>query len=218
MPSPLSQTEIVMFLSSWLTVTTILPPAGVYLKAFDKRLKKMRSIFSGSIAKEKSSSICRSMDKRIFCLRAMLWKASIHSRRSGTKRTSCKWRSNLPFSYLRKSRIWFSKRLRIWMFLWAIRTNSCCWSVRFVALSSCSIGSEINVSGVRKSCDTFVKKVSFECVACFNCSFNTRWASRCCSNCRLWANNSFWYRFLCQKACNSRNSTPESNTKIITIK
>ena len=64
---------------------------------------------------------------------------------------------------------------------------------------SCSMGSAISVSGVRKSCEIFVKNTSLACVAsssswesCSNCDFCTSNSSFCCIN-WVFCSSSFFF-------------------------
>jgi len=128
--------------------------------------------------------------------------------------------SILPFSYLRKSRIWLTRRKRIFTFRW-ISINIRCWSPLSVwSANKCSTGSATNVSGVRKSWDIFVKKTSLACVASSSwweswmswsrcssslsrCSSN--WSrcssnlSRCSSSCFFCSESSLFRRFLARR-------------------
>ena len=125
--------------------------------------------------------------------------------------------SIFPFSYLRKSRIWLTRRKRIFTFRWT-NNNIRRWSsLKDESASKCSTGSATNVSGVRKSWDIFVKKTSLAWVA--SSSWWESWISwsrcssslsrcssrisrcssslsRCCSTCFFCSDNSLFRRFL----------------------
>ncbi len=131
-PSPVSESRNIALSPSFLRLRRIVPLSGVYLKAFETRLKKTRSNFSPSMAICIGSS-GRSTIILMSRFRARARKASIHSLTHSTRSVSVRLSFSLPFSYLRKSSIWLIRRLRILTFLSAIFMSVCCCGVRLPA-------------------------------------------------------------------------------------
>ena len=158
----------------------MLPLSRVYLNALDTRLKNTRSIFSTSMARlmgvSPSGASRRSLMSR---LRASCTNDSVQSFTVCRKFTSVRCSLSFPFSYFRKSRIWLMRRCRIRTFLSAIFVSTFCEGVRLEADASCATGSAIRVRGVRRSCDTFVKNMSFDCVASSSLLLRSCSWSRC---------------------------------------
>lgn len=160
--------------------TVMEPLRGVYFSALESRLKNTRSIFSTSTASGRDCPAAGASSSSLMPrLQATAWNDSIHSRMHWLKSTSKRWTSSLPFSYLRKSSIWSIRRRSIRTFFSAIFMRVCCCGVRLSAAASCATGSEMSVSGVRRSCDTLVKNISLDWVAFSSCSLSRFCLSRC---------------------------------------
>ncbi len=148
-------------------------------------LKNTRSIFSTSTAAVNPSGRSDVTASLMSRLRAMATNASVHSTKRRPMGDSVRLSDRRPFSYLRKSSIWFISRRSILTFLSAIFISVFWRGVRLSAAASCSTGSAMRVSGVRRSCETLVKKISFDCVASASCSLRAFCASRCSSSRRF---------------------------------
>ena len=116
----------------------------------------------------------------------MSLKDSVQSLIWAATSTSMRLSSSFPFSYFLKSRIWLMRRIRMRTFFIAKAMSLCCPSVRLSARAICDTGSAISVSGVRKSWETLVKNVSFDCVACRSCSIIWLISSFFCCSCTYW--------------------------------
>ena len=157
MPMPSSDTEMVTCSEPVIIFTVTFFPFGVYLKAFESRLKNIFSNLSRSTHAYTLSVLVWSWKSILFSF-AIRWKLSI---------IFCNWETSSVFStntfiflfwILRKSSSWLTRR--------SIRSVFLCTKFRCSRtvgeIASCArisdTGLDIKVKGVRNSCEISVKK------------------------------------------------------------